>query len=31
MNVVPRGLELMTVKRPLRVVAGVDERAVTAL
>ena len=31
MNVVPRGLELMTVKRPLRVVACVDERAVTAL
>src|SRR4029450_13752645 len=31
MNVVPRGLELMTVKRLLRVVTGVGERAVTAL
>jgi hypothetical protein len=31
MNVVPRGLELMTVKQPLRVVACVDERAITAL
>src|SRR6266700_618301 len=31
MNVVPWGLELMTVKRPLRVLACVDERAVTTL
>src|SRR6266571_9070723 len=31
MNVVPLGLELMTVRRPLRVLACVDERAVTAL
>src|SRR5207249_10036903 len=31
MDVVPRGLELMTVKRPLRVLACVDERAATAL
>jgi hypothetical protein len=31
MHVVPRGLELMTVIRPLRVVACVDERTVTAL
>src|SRR5437763_10509478 len=31
MKVVPRGLELMTVKRLLRVVACVDESAVTAL
>src|SRR6266567_9204515 len=31
MNVVPRGLELMTVKRPLRVLACVDERAVATL
>ena len=30
MNVVPRGLELVTVRRPLWVVACVDERAVTA-